>query len=69
MLIEDFEKKSGKIVKIQEKDKVDTIGGLVFVLAERVPGRGEVINHPSGIEFSVVEVDARRIKKLLVQFK
>lgn len=69
MLIEDFEKKTGKIVNIQEKDKVDTIGGLVFVLAERVPGRGEVINHTSGIEFSVVEVDARRIKKLLVQFK
>ena len=62
-------KKTGKIVNIQEKDKVDTIGGLVFVLAERVPGRGEVINHTSGIEFSVVEVDARRIKKLLVQFK
>ncbi len=69
MLIEDFEKKVGKIVNIKEKNKVDTIGGLVFVLAERVPGRGEVINHPSGIEFSVVEVDARRIKKLLVQFK
>ena len=69
MLIEDFEKKIGKKIKIEERDKVDTVGGLVFSIAERVPGRGEVINHPSGIEFSVLEADTRRIKKLLVQIK
>jgi len=69
MLIEDFEKKIGKKIKIEEREKVDTVGGLVFSIAERVPGRGEVINHPSGIEFSVLEADTRRIKKLLVQIK
>lgn len=69
MLIEDFEKKIGKKIKIEDREKVDTVGGLVFSIAERVPGRGEVINHPSGIEFSVLEADTRRIKKLLVQIK
>ena len=69
MLIEDFEKKIGKKIKIEEREKVDTVGGLGFSIAERVPGRGEVINHPSGIEFSVLEADTRRIKKLLVQIK
>lgn len=69
MLIEDFEKKIGKKIEVEEREKVDTVGGLVFSIAERVPGRGEVINHPSGIEFSVLEADTRRIKKLFVQIK
>ena len=69
MLIEDFEKKIGKKIEVEEREKVDTVGGLVFSIVERVPGRGEVINHPSGIEFSVLEADTRRIKKLLVQIK
>jgi len=47
-------------------DEVDTLGGLVFVLTGRVPVRGEVIAHPSGLEFEVVEADPRRIRRLRV---
>lgn len=43
---------------------IETVGGLVFTLAERVPARGEVILHPSGLEFVVTDADARRIKSL-----
>ncbi len=39
----------------------------MFTLAGRVPARGEVIGHPSGVEFRVLEVDARRIKRLRVR--
>jgi magnesium and cobalt transporter len=48
-------------------EEVDTVGGLVFALAGRVPVRGEVIVHESGIEFEVVEADARRLKRLRVR--
>jgi magnesium and cobalt transporter len=48
------------------EDAVDTLGGLVFMLANRVPERGEVISHPNGYEFEVVEADPRRIKRLRV---
>ena len=37
---------------------IDTVGGLVFTLAGRVPTRGEVISHPSGLEFRVLDADA-----------
>ena len=47
-------------------EEVDTVGGLVFALAGRVPVRGEVIAHESGLEFEVVEADARRLKRLRV---
>jgi CBS domain containing-hemolysin-like protein len=50
-----------------EEETVDTLGGLVFTLAGRVPKRGEVIAHPDGIEFEVLDADPRRIKRLRVR--
>ena len=37
------------------------------MLAGRVPARGEVIPHPDGHEFEVVDADPRRIKRLRVR--
>ena len=63
--IEEFEEHLG--LKLQPEDwdeDADTMGGLVFGLAHRVPTRGEVIFHPDGHEFEVVDADPRRIKRL-----
>ena len=49
------------------QEAVDTLGGLVFTLAGRVPKRGEVIAHPDGIEFEVLDTDPRRVKRLRVR--
>ncbi len=52
----------------EDRDEdIDTIGGVVTSLAGRVPQRGEVISHPSGIEFEITEADARRVKRLRVR--
>jgi CBS domain containing-hemolysin-like protein len=51
---------------VAEEAMIDTIGGLVFSLAGRIPARGELVRHPSGIEFEVLEADPRRIKKLRI---
>jgi magnesium and cobalt transporter len=65
MPIEDFEEKVGPILTEDERDAdIDTVGGLVFTIAGRVPTRGEVISHPSGMEFRVLDADARRIRRL-----
>ncbi len=45
----------------------DTLGGLVSALLGRVPQRGELIAHPAGLEFEVVEADARSVKRLRVR--
>ncbi len=50
-----------------DAEEIDTLGGLVFVLAGRVPARGEVVPHPAGFDFEVVEADPRRIKRLRVR--
>ncbi len=52
-----------------EEDEADTLGGLVFEMAGRVPVRGEVISHACGIEFEIVESDARRVKRVRVHVK
>jgi len=54
------------LVAPEHEDEVDTLGGLVFTLLGRVPLRGELVPHPSGIEFEVLEADARRITKLKI---
>lgn len=45
---------------------IETVGGLISSLAGRVPVRGELVPHPSGIEFEVLDADRRRVKKLKV---
>lgn len=50
-----------------DEEEYDTVGGLIVSLVGRVPGRREVIKHPAGIEFEVVDGDPRRVKRLRVQ--
>jgi CBS domain containing-hemolysin-like protein len=67
--IEEFEALAGPVLADEERDEdIDTLGGLVFYLADRVPTRGELILHPaSGISFEVMEADPRRVKRLRVR--
>ncbi|MGB0907067.1 MAG: hemolysin family protein [Maricaulaceae bacterium] len=66
--IDDFEEKLGRdFATPDEEDDVDTLGGLIFTLAGRIPERGEVIKHPDGLEFEVIDADARRIKRLRIR--
>ena len=44
-----------------ERDELDTVGGLVITTAGYVPVRGEVIAHESGLEFEVLDSDPRRV--------
>lgn len=66
--LEDFEAAIGRSLRTGEDDgEIDTLGGLVFLRAGRVPARGEVIPHEGGAEFEVVDADPRRIKRLRVR--
>ena len=68
MEIEDFEQRVGSVLSAEEREEdIETLGGLVFTIAGRVPGRGEVIRHQSGIEFEILDADPRRIKRLRVR--
>ena len=65
--ISDLEKHLGlELASEEQEEEVDTLGGLVFAIAGRIPARGELVRHPSGIEFEVLDADPRRIKKLRI---
>jgi CBS domain containing-hemolysin-like protein len=55
-----------KLLKPEEEEDIDTLGGLMFALLGRVPARGELVRHPSGLELEVLEADARRLKKVKI---
>lgn len=68
--LEEFEAEIGMALTDHEEideEEIDTLGGLVFMLSGHVPARGEVVPHPSGPEFEVVDADPRRIKRLRVR--
>ncbi|MEL6197119.1 MAG: hemolysin family protein [Pseudomonadota bacterium] len=63
--IAEFEEAAGITLRPEDwEDDVDTLGGLVFTMTGRVPVRAEVITHPDGHEFQVIDADPRRIKRL-----
>jgi magnesium and cobalt transporter len=65
MPVEAFEARFGAVLSDEERNAdIDTVGGLVFKLAGHVPTRGEVIRHGSGLEFHVLDADARRIRRV-----
>lgn len=65
--LEDLEARFGPLLDEEDREDIDTLGGLVSYLAGRVPARGELIPHPIGLEFEVVDADPRRIKRLRVR--
>ena len=66
--LEEFESEIGRRLFVEGNDEeIDTLGGLVCMLAGRVPDRGEMIKHPAGLNFVVEDADPRRIKRLQVK--
>jgi magnesium and cobalt transporter len=65
--LENFEKTAGAVLSVAERSGLDTLGGLVFDLLGRVPIRGEIVSHPSGIEMEVLDADPRRVKRLRIR--
>lgn len=63
----DFEARVGPLLEEEDREDIDTLGGLVSFLAGRVPARGELVKHPQGLEFEVVDADPRRIKRLRIR--
>ncbi len=65
--IEEFEESYGEILSEEEREEVDTLGGLVFYTASRIPARGEVIKHDSGMVFEILDADQRRVNTLRIR--
>lgn len=65
--IDELEKRFGEILTDDEREDIDTLGGLVFALAGRIPVRGQSVSHSSGLIFEVVDADPRRLRSVLIK--
>jgi CBS domain containing-hemolysin-like protein len=48
-------------------DDVDTIGGLVFALAGRVPVKGEIVGGIRNFEFEVLQADPHQLRRIKIK--
>lgn len=70
--VEDLEERFNITLHDEDDERyydIDTLGGLVFSMVGRVPVRGEIITHDSGLEIEVLTADPRRIKTLKIRKK
>ncbi|MGH1376631.1 MAG: hemolysin family protein [Alphaproteobacteria bacterium] len=65
--LEEFEEMFGQILTGEERDENDTLGGLVFTISGRVPARGEVLTHSSGVIFEITDADPRRVNRVRIR--
>jgi len=66
-LVSDFEDLLGvDLLPDKDDDDIDTLGGFIFSLVKRVPRRGEILRHESGLEFEILDADPRRVKRIRV---
>lgn len=66
--LDELEKVLGfELLAEDERDEVDTVGGLVVTMADRIPAVGETVRHPTGFVFHVLDADPRRIKRVLIE--
>ena len=64
MPIEQFEAHFGAFLQESEREDFDTVGGLIWAIAGHIAAPGEIVLHPSGAEFAVIDADDRRIKRV-----
>lgn len=67
MEIEDFEERYGLILTEEERDDIETLGGLAFELAGHVPKKGEMLKHGSGLVLEVLDANASRVTRVRIR--
>lgn len=65
--VEDFEERYGTFLSPDERESIETLGGLAFELAGRMPKRGEALRHDSGLILEVLDVNASRVTRVRVR--
>lgn len=65
--LDDFCNRYGAILSEEEREENDTLGGLAFSIAGKVPARGEILTHESGMIIEIIDADPRRINRMRIR--
>ena len=67
--IEELQSELGlQLISEEEDEEADyeTLGGFVFAELGRIPTASEIVKHPSGVHFEIIEADPRRILRIRI---
>lgn len=65
--IDAFEERYGELFAENERNEADTLGGLAMFIAGKLPVRGEILEHSSGVLLEIIDADPRRVKRLRIR--
>ncbi len=60
----DFEEQYGEFLTTEEREEVETLGGLAFFIAGHVPKKGDTLKHSSGLMMDILDANASRVKRV-----
>lgn len=67
MDIDDFEDRYGKFLNADEREEIETLGGLAFYIAGHIPKRGDTLKHTSGVVLDILDADQRKVTRVRVR--
>lgn len=67
MDIDEFEDRYGNFLNAEEREDIETLGGLAFSIAGHVPQKGERLKHASGMVLEILEADGRRVNLVRIR--
>ena len=65
--INDLEKFYNIKVDLKDEDEIDTIGGLLFYIANKVPKNNQIYKFMDTLQFKVIKASARRIESIEIK--
>ena len=65
--IEDLEKYFNVDIDLQDEDEIDTVGGMMFFIANKVPKNNQIYKYQNSLQFKVIKATARRIESLEIK--
>ena len=65
--IEDLEKYFNIDIDLQDEDEIDTVGGMMFFIANKVPKNNQIYKYQNSLQFKVIKASARRIESLEIK--
>lgn len=65
--VDDFEERYGAFLTAEEREEVETLGGLAFFLAGHVPKKGEVFKHSCGMVLEIMDANASRVNRIRIR--
>jgi len=65
--IDDLEKFYNVTIDLKDEDEIDSIGGLLFYIANKVPKKDQVYKFKNLLQFKVIKASARRIESIEIK--